>query len=143
MGGRGASSGTSKMGNRYGSQYHAVRDSSGKPMVYGNVKFVQRNAGARETLMETMTRGRVYAEVGGDGKLKRIVFFDNKNKRTKQIDLAHFHRMADKSKVRPHTHHGYEHNENDSKSGAARLTSGERTLVDRVMRIWENRNTSR
>lgn len=134
MGGRGASSGTSKMGNRYGSQYHAVRDSSGKPMVYGNVKFVQRNAGARETLMETMTRGRVYAEVGSDGKLKRIVYFDSKNKRTKQIDLSHSHKG-----LSPHVHHGYLHGETErSKLGASRLTSDERAMVVRVLKLWDN-----
>ena len=78
MGGRGASSGTSKAGNRYGSQYHAV-------MTAGNVKFVSKNARDSETLMETMTRGRVYAHVEGDD-IKSIVYFDNENKRTKQID---------------------------------------------------------
>lgn len=36
MGGRGASSGVSKDGNRYGSQYHAL-------LVDGNVKFVTKN----------------------------------------------------------------------------------------------------
>lgn len=143
VGGRGASSGTSKMGNSYGSQYHTVKGADGKPMVFGNIKFVQKNPGAKETLMETMTRGRVYVEVGADGKPKRIVYFDIDNKRIKQIDLAHSHKMGDGEKLRPHTHHGYEHNENDSpKSKAAYLTTEEQALVDRVMRIWNNRGTS-
>lgn len=33
MGGRGASSGTSIKGKKYGSQFHAVKDSKGKPLV--------------------------------------------------------------------------------------------------------------
>lgn len=86
-----------------------------------------------ETLMETMTRGRVYAHVEGDN-LKSIVYFDNENKRSKQIDIDHPHKGE-----QPHTHHGYSHNENDSAKGAARLTPDERGMVDRVTDIWENR----
>lgn len=40
--------------------------------------------------METMTRGRVYAHIEGDA-LKAIVYFDNKNNRSKQIDMDHAH----------------------------------------------------
>lgn len=54
MGGRGASSGTSKRGSPYGSQYHAL-------MTAGNVKYVEKRNKSSETLMETMTSGRVYA----------------------------------------------------------------------------------
>lgn len=43
MGGRGASSGISKKKNVYGSQFHAVKDSNGKALVSGNVKFIQSN----------------------------------------------------------------------------------------------------
>ena len=71
MGGRGASSGTSKAGNPYGSQYHAV-------MTVGNVKFVSKNTRQSEPLMETMTKGRVYAHVEGDD-VKSIVYFDNES----------------------------------------------------------------
>ncbi len=125
MGGRGALSGTSKRGNPYGSQYHAVYQS-------GNIKFVTKNSRDSETLMETMTRGRVYAHVEGED-LKSIVYFDNENKRAKQIDLDHIHKGES-----PHTHHGYNHNENDSAKGAARLTMEERAIVDNVRRLWDN-----
>lgn len=92
MGGRGASSGTSHyerkdgtvIENPYGSQYHSV-------MTSGNIKFVSKNSRRSEPLMETMTKGRVYAHVEGDD-IKSIVYFDNENKRTKQIDLDHPHR---------------------------------------------------
>lgn len=136
MGGRGASSGMSHyerkdgtvVENPYGSQYHAVLQS-------GNIKFVTKNTRDSETLMETMTRGRVYAHVEGD-ELKSIVYFDNANKRTKQIDLGHPHRPGFDGE---HTHHGYFHNENDSAKGAANLTSEERKMVERVRSLWENR----
>lgn len=130
MGGRGASSGTSARGNPYGSQYHTVLQS-------GNIKFVSKNARESETLMETMTRGRVYVHVEGD-ELKSVVYFDNANKRTKQIDLDHVHKGE-----LPHTHHGYNHNENDSAKGAARLTADERSMVDRVRKLWNNRNSGK
>lgn len=134
MGGRGASSGMSHyerkdgtvIENPYGSQYHAV-------MTAGNVKFVSKNSRQSKPLMETMTRGRVYAHAEGDD-LKSIVYFDNENKRSKQIDIDHSHKGE-----QPHTHHGYNHNENDSARGAAMLTPDELAMVDRVTDIWENR----
>lgn len=126
MGGRGESSYTSKLRNRYGSQYHTL-------LTDGNIKFVEKNGRGSETLMETMTPGRVYVHVE-NGELKSIVYFDKSNKRSKQIDLDHVHRGE-----RPHTHHGYFHNENDSKKGAARMTPEEARMVESVRRIWEDR----
>lgn len=125
MGGRGASSGTSAGGNPYGSQYHTL-------LQVGNIKFVEKNSRDSETMMETMTPGRVYVTVGGD-ELISIVYFDTENKRMKQIDLNHPH-----AGMKPHTHHGYLHNENDSAKGAANLTTEERAMVDRVQKLWDN-----
>ena len=125
MGGRGASSGTSKLGNKYGSQYRSL-------FTDGNVKFVSKNERSGEPLMETMTRGRVYAHVEGRD-LKSIVYFDDGNKRSKQIDLDHQHKG-----IQPHTHHGYLHNEGDSAKGAARLTPEESRMVERVRKLWDN-----
>lgn len=85
MGGRGASSGTSIKGKKYGSQFHAVKDSKGKPLVSGNIKFIQANSRDSESLMETMTKGRVYALTGGEDLLK-IVYFDKENKHVKEIN---------------------------------------------------------
>lgn len=119
MGGRGASSGVSKMGNPYGSQYHSV-------MTVGNVKFVSKNSRGSEPLMETMTRGRVYAHVEGRD-LKSIVFFDNNGKRSRQIDMDHAHLGAS-----PHAHDGYFHSE--FRKG---LTSKERKMVDKVVQTWK------
>lgn len=126
MGGRGASSGISKYGNTYGSQYRTVLKS-------GNIKFVIKREGATESLQETMTRGRVYVRVDDGNNLREIVYFDNDNKRTKQIDLAHFH-----DGQKPHTHHGYFHYENDSPKQYAKLTTSEKKMVERVRKIWDN-----
>ena len=98
MGGRGSSSGFSvddfgNPKNKYGSQYHTIFKS-------GNIKFVTKNRRNSETLMETMTKGRVYVTVGGD-ELLQVIYFDTKNKRTKTIDLSHPH-FGEK----PHVHHG-------------------------------------
>lgn len=123
MGGRGSSSGISKYGNAYGSQYHAL-------LVSGNVKYVEKNSPSSETLMETMTAGRVYALVDR-GEIKSVIYFDSEKLRTKQIDLTHSH-----SGIIPHTHHGYLHNELDSPKGAANLTTEEKLMVDRVLKDW-------
>lgn len=50
-------------------------------------------------------------------KISTITYFDEKNKRNKVIELEHQHKG-----MRPHVHHGYIHNENDSKKGASKLT---------------------
>ncbi len=130
MGGRGSSSGVSDKGNAYGSQYHTVLKS-------GNIKFVTKNSRDSETLMETMTSGRVYVTVGGD-ELKSIVYMDKDNKRVKTIDLDHKHKDT-----QPHTHHGYFHNENDSAKGYANLSTEEKKMVERVENIWYNRHSKR
>lgn len=124
MGGRGASSGISKFGNPYGSQYHAL-------LTIGNVKFVEKNSASSETLMETMTKGRVYAIVD-HGNVKSIVYFDNENKRSKQIDLKDHHGKN------PHVHHGYFHNENSPNLDATGLSPKERQMVERVLAAWDN-----
>ena len=82
--------------------------------------------------METMTKGRVYAFVGGNDIIG-ITYMDNENKRTKSINLDHYHK-----EMKPHVHHGYLHNENDGVKGAANLTPKEKAMVDRVKKEWYN-----
>lgn len=130
MGGRGASSGMSDKGKAYGTQFHPIIGYDGRPLVRGNIKFVESNGRTSESLFETKTRGRVYAVVGGKDLLK-IVYFDNKNRHTKEINFGHKHAGMD-----PHVHHGYNHNENDSSKGAANLTPKEKKLVERVEKTW-------
>lgn len=130
MGGRGASSGISDKGNKYGTQYHTILED-------GNIKFVSKNERTSETLMETTTPGRVYVTVGGETLLE-IMYFDKNNKRVKSIGLDHPHKG-----LQPHTHHGYKHNENDSKKGAANLTPDEKKIVERVRNLWYNHLNSK
>ena len=125
MGGRGASSGMSEYGNKYGSQYHTLLQS-------GNIKFVEKNSRQSETLMETMTKGRLYVTVG-NGDLNSIIYFDDEGKRIKTIDLSHKH-----DGEQPHTHNGYFHNENNSKKGYSKLTNEEKKMVDLVNKVWDN-----
>lgn len=125
MGGRGSSSGFSldKAGNpknKYGSQYHTV-------LVSGEIKFVSKNTRESETLMETMTPGRVYVEVGGNDLL-RIVFFDKDNKRNHVIE-------RDKRSNEWHVHNGYNHSE----YGKARhelLNDDDKRILAKVKDLW-------
>lgn len=130
MGGRGASSGISENGNKYGSQFHSIIDTNGKPLVSGNIKFIESNSRDSESLFETMTKGRVYALVGGNDLLK-IVYFDNDGKHKKEINFGHKHADMD-----PHVHHGYFHKEWDGPKGATRLNPKENKMVERVKKVW-------
>lgn len=127
MGGRGASSGMSDKGKPYGSEYRSV-------YAVENVKFAKANIGSASAPMETMTRGRVYVTVNAEDELKFVSYYDNKNKRLKQIDLDKPH-----AGVSPHTHHGYNHNENDRAKGFANLTTEEKKMVARVRKLWYNK----
>lgn len=125
MGGRGSSSGISEKGRVYGTEYKSLHTA-------GNVKFVVYKLGNPTAPMETMTKGRVYVTLDSEGKPKFISYYDNSNKRIKQIDLDKPHKG-----VSPHTHHGYEHNENDTAKGFTHLTDKERAMVERIQNTWK------
>ena len=129
MGGRGASSGMSAKGKSYGSEYKTV-------LKAGNVKFVKAVGSSATAPLETMTKGRVYVTVNTDDKPKFIPYYDKVNKRVKTIDLTKPHEG-----VLPHTHHGYNHAENDSAKGYANLTTEEKNMVAWVEKLWDNRNS--
>lgn len=122
MGGRGASSGISKAGNKYGTQYHTVLQD-------GNIKFVNKVKRQSETLMETMTEGRVYVEVGGNDLL-RIVFFDENNKRNHVIE-------RDKRNNKWHVHNGYLHNDKGVADHEP-LSDDDKKILEKVKRLWHN-----
>ena len=127
MGGRGSSSGVSVKGKKYGTEYTCLLKS-------GNIKFVRyKDSTSAKTPQETMTKGRVYVTVDSNNELKSITYYDAKGLRTKQIDLDKPHKG-----MQPHTHHGYNHNENDGVKGAANPTSEEKIMVDRVTKMWYN-----
>ena len=133
MGGRGASSGSSK-GKPYGTEFHTILKS-------GNIKFVVYNgADNSKTPMETMTKGRVYVTMGKDdsGNLapKNITYYDKNNKRYKQVDIYGQKHSVGGQKIIPHTHKGYEHDEH----GTTAPSSKEQKMIDRVKKIWDNRN---
>ena len=132
MCGRGASSGISNKGHKYGTEYKTV-------LKDGNIKFVKyKESKSTKTPMETMTKGRVYVTVNNKNELTAITYYDNNGKRNRQIDLQKVHKG-----IKPHTHHGYEHNENDSKKGASKLTTEEIKMVDRVTKIWYNNKSKK
>lgn len=137
MGGRGASSGISVYGKKYGTEYHTIKakDENGQDVYLksGNIKFIMQNKkGSAKTPMETMTQRRVYVLVGKDKTNivpKSIVYFDARLKRNKQVDLT----LPHNGKM-PHTHLGYEHAEN----GTRGLTPKEKRMVARVKKLWDN-----
>ena len=72
------------------------------------------------------------------GNPKYISYYDKENKRKKQIDLDKPH-MG----VSPHTHHGYNHRENDSPKGFANLDVKERNMGERINTIWKEKGYAR
>lgn len=128
MGGRGASSGISDKGKVYGTEYSTLLKSE-------NIKFVKYNdSKSAKTPQETMTKGRVYVTVNQNNQLVSVTYYDKEGKRRKQLDLTHMHKG-----MKPHIHHGYEHNEFDNKKGATKLSPKEKKMVDRIQKIWENK----
>lgn len=133
MGGRGASSGLSDKGKPYGTEYETLHQS-------GNIKFVRYNdSTAAKTPMETMSKDRIYVTVNSKNEAHSITFYDKDNKRYKQIDIEGSPHKIGESKVLPHTHQGYVHDED----GTRHLTPKEKTLVDKVKRIWQNQKNKR
>ena len=124
MGGRGASSGLSEKGRFYGSDYHTLYQN-------GNIKYVTKTSrNDSDSLMETMTKGRIYATVNG-GEVKGITLFDHNNRRAKFIE-------KDGRTGKWHAHYGYEHNEYSLKEHEE-LTPSDRKLLDDVIKKWNNR----
>ncbi len=127
MGGRGSSTGISTKGKAYGTEYKSILTS-------GNIKFVVRLENSAAAPMETMTNNRVYVTLSSRGEPKCISYYDKENRRKKQIDLDKAHHG-----VLPHTHHGYEHHENDGPKGYGKLTTKEKAMVERVLKVWKEK----
>ncbi|AVM42832.1 hypothetical protein [Fastidiosipila sanguinis] len=130
MGSRGARTGISESNYIYGTEYTSVYQS-------GNIKFLKYNLSSAATApMETMTRGRVYATIDSQDRVKYITYFDKNNKRYKQIDVIGRPHTVNNERIIPHTHKGYNHDE----KGTYSLSNKESKMVDRVLTTWENRN---
>lgn len=127
MGGRGASSGISDSGKRYGTEFTSL-------MKAGNIKFVKYNDSdnAKDPL-ETMTRGRVYVTINAKNEINSINYYDNNGKRVKSINLLHDHNEIKGE----HTHVGYYHKE----KGTRKLTTQEKKMVEFVKKAWYDRNS--
>lgn len=127
MGGRGASSGMSEKGKPYGSEFRTL-------LKAGNIKFVKQNAALNaKDLLETMTKGRIYATINDEGKINAISYYGADGKRLKTINLLHSHEQF----KGVHTHIGYYHDE----GGTRALTADEKKLVAFVKKAWYNRHS--
>ncbi len=122
MGGRGASSGRSRHGNEYGTQYKKLFER-------GAVKFVTKTSRQSEPLMETMTKGRIYATIGGNN-INAITFFDNKNRRAVVLE-------RDKKTDTWHKHYGYEHAERGKNHET--LNDADKEVIAKIKQMWNNR----
>ena len=123
MGGRGASSGMSAKGKKYGTEYRSLAE-------VGNIKFVKYNdSKSAKTPMETMTKGRVYATLNAENKVRAITLYSKSGKRVAQIDVDGKGHYVNGVKLEtPHIHLGYIHDEN----GTRRLNEYEKKLVKKV-----------
>ena len=125
MGGRGAASGASKSGRKYGTEYKSLAQ-------FGSVKIVQVLGGKSVTApMETVTKGRVYATVDKTGDIKHITFYDSYGEHLKQIDV----KGKPHNGILPHVHVGYEHNEIADRN----LNDKERSFVYDILTKWESK----
>lgn len=80
-----------------------------------------------------MTKDRIYVTVDKNkGTLNYISFYDETNKRYKQIDLQHEHK-----RMKPHVHIGYEHSE----GGTRNVNDEEKLIIDKVLNAWKNKNS--
>ena len=127
MGGRGAASGISDKGKKYGTEFSYL-------LKVSNVKFVRYNESnnAKDPL-ETMTKGRIYATINDRNEINSINYYDSDGKKVKSINLLHNHEEIKGE----HTHEGYYHKER----GTRHLTTQEKKLVDIVKRAWYNRKS--
>jgi hypothetical protein len=127
MGGRGAASGVSAQGYKYGTEFKTL-------MSVDNIKFVQfQNSTAATIPKETMSAGRnrVYVLVNKSGTLKSITFYDKSGLLKRQIDFGHGGHQG----FSPHVHRGYEHSPN-----AYSLTKSDKAYVEKARRLWNRQS---
>jgi len=125
MGGRGAASGTSAKGIKYGEEYRTL-------LAVDNIKFIRRNEGAANAPLETMSGkdNRIYVVLNARDRIKSITFYDEEGMRAREIHIHHQH-----GGFQPHTHVGY-----DSATGrddARDLTPAERKMLNKILQIWK------
>lgn len=128
MGGRGASSGVSNKGKKYGTEYTTLLQSE-------NIKFIKQNIDSSiKAPMETMAKDRIYVTLGQENMPKAITFYDESGHRTKQIDITGKPHKINGKWVLPHAHLGYYHDE----KGTYTISKSDKRLIDKVMVSWNN-----
>lgn len=127
MGGRGAASGLSK--HKYGTEYSSL-------LQVGNVKYV-KNAlkTSANAPLETKVKGRIYALIDKQNKVRSINFYGDDGKRYKRIDVeGRGHPGKDGAIVpTPHVQYGYIGGKNDF---ARKPNKSERKFMRKVLREW-------
>jgi len=128
MGGRGAASGMSVSGNKYGTEYLTIHRSD-------NIKYLKRNVGKANLPLETMAgdQNRVYASINDKNKIQAIGFYNKNGDKRRQIDLLHTH-----GGEVPHVHSGYYHPDD-----TVRLTKSDKAYIKKVTRIWNQREAQK
>lgn len=133
FGSRGVSSGTSKKKIVYGTEYTTLYHK-------GRVKYVKYNdSNSAKSPMETKTKGRIYATIDKNNKIRYVTFYDSQGMRKKQIDVEGKAHAINGKKVLPHVHLGYEHSE----KGTRELTKTEQNIVNKIIKEWYNYNQER
>ena len=105
MGGRGAASGISDKGRKYGTEYHSV-------LVKDNIKFVKYNFGNTTVPLETMSadKRRIYVTINNQGKVKFITGYSKNGKLAWRIDVSGKAHYVDGKRINtPHIHIGNDH----------------------------------
>lgn len=131
MGGRGASSSISSYkwngkNQKYGDEYTTI-------LQHRNIKFIVVNEGATNSPLETKTKGRVYVTINKKtNKPHYITYYDYEGKRKKSIDLEVSHKINGEW-TKPHTHLGYEHNDNGK---PRKISNKELKMIEKVNKIW-------
>lgn len=131
MGGRGAASGISDKGRKYGTEYHSV-------LKKDNIKFVKYNFGSTTSPLETMSadKKRIYATVNNQEKVKFITGYTQNGKLAWQIDVSGKGHYKNGKKIEtPHIHIGTNHV--DAKVYS--LNKRQRKIMHKVLFAWYNR----
>lgn len=121
--------GRGNSGKAYGTEFETLYQ-------VDNIKFVRyKDASSATAPQVTKTSNRIYAVVNAKDEVKFVVFFDEENKRSKQIDVAGQSHFVDGKKLDPpHTHQGYNHDE----GGTRELNDDEKAVLEKVQREWYN-----
>ena len=124
MGGRGASSGVSNSGRKYGTEYETL-------LVDGRIKYIRFINGAATAPLETMSSadGRVYVTVNKNNRINSITYYDSSGRREREIHLHHEH-----DGHRPHTHIGYD---NIGGRPARAVTASESRIIEQITKLWK------